>query len=279
MSIPCFFIEDGAPDVLGLLLSAQSQSLRDDCVVTPEVVSQTLTLTLPKDVIDHMHTLRLRAGEHIVLVDAPGHGLEFELITAANKKTQQLEVRLLGEHTSTPPLQLTLVQGISTADRMDQTIRQATELGVSRIIPLESARSTVQLTGTMREKKRERWQRIARCAAEQSGQLRKPQIEPPVGLAVALELLKDQDVLLFFWEEEGGSSLAETLAEGVRGMKKPRVALFIGPEGGFSVAEAECINAVGAKTVTLGKAILRTETAAVVASALVLYQLGALGGS
>ncbi|MDR2587780.1 MAG: 16S rRNA (uracil(1498)-N(3))-methyltransferase [Coriobacteriales bacterium] len=273
----------------------------------------TVVLALSADVCDHMRSLRLRTGERVVLADAPRHGWELELTAMPDKKERSVEGVLVRELLGAPRPAVTLVQGISAADRMDQTIRQVTELGVSRVIPLESERSTVRLTAASRGAKHERWQRVARGAAEQSGQLELPLIEPPVELATALEMLSGYDTLLFFWEEPGGRSLAQALSgaladcagarhsglvpESIKtrhfalaaessGEGQPsspssrlRVAVFVGPEGGFSADEAALIEAAGAQTVTLGDTILRTETAAVVACALTLYELGALGAA
>jgi 16S rRNA (uracil1498-N3)-methyltransferase len=162
---------------------------------------------------------------------------------------------------------------------MDLTVRQATELGLARIIPLESEYSTVRLEGAAREAKRRRWQRIARSAIEQSGRLSLPIIEAPLELEGALGLVGDCGPLLFFWEEPGGSALDDVLAATREedGAAVSEAVILIGPEGGFSATEAELVQMAGAHTVTLGDAILRTETAALVASALVLYRLGGLG--
>jgi 16S rRNA (uracil1498-N3)-methyltransferase len=281
MSIPHFFIEqriDGKANEL-------------------------VALNLPADVCNHMRTLRLRARERVVLVDAPGHGWEFELDASPERAARVIEGVLVREHLEEHRPQLTLVQGISTADRMDQTIRQTSELGVSRIIPLESERSTVRLDSATRAAKHERWQRIARGAAEQSGQLWLPTIEEPVDPRGALEALANYDALLFCWEEPGGRSVRAALRgvasrakSGGRGSRDgakeqtqtlgdsqkphgPHVAVIVGPEGGFSVEEAVLFASAGAKTVTLGTTILRTETAAVVTCALALYELGALGAA
>jgi 16S rRNA (uracil1498-N3)-methyltransferase len=255
MSIPHFFIEERIEGQAG------------DMVVLP----------LPQDVHDHMHTLRLRAREHVILVDAPGHGWELELAAVPNRRLPHLEGVLAHEHTSTVPPALTLIQGISAANRMDQTIRQTTELGVARIIPLESERSTVRLDGAARATKHERWKKVARGAAEQSGQLVLPKVACPCELSAALAMVEDCDALLFFWEEPGGHPLVEVLSEALGDARGERVAAFIGPEGGFSETEAAQIRAAGGRTVTLGDTILRTETAAVVACALILHHLGALG--
>jgi 16S rRNA (uracil1498-N3)-methyltransferase len=270
MSLPHFFIDAPLEGAAGTLVQ----------------------LSLDAETTLHMRTLRLRAQEHIIMVDKPGHGWELQLTSVPSRRSTVAEGVLIAERTAARPIELTLVQGISAADRMDQTIRQTTELGVARIIPLSSERSTVRLEEEAREGKRQRWQRIARSAAEQSGQLMEPTIERAVGLTQALELVKDSDALLFFWEESGGRSLAAALDEHLAGKRAAsgrrtggegdaafcsRVALFVGPEGGFSVDEARELEAAGARTVTLGETILRTETAAVVACALTLYQLGALG--
>jgi 16S rRNA (uracil1498-N3)-methyltransferase len=247
-------------------------------------VGQSVCLALGSEDAQHMHTLRLRAGERIVVGDGPGHGWELELAAAPTRHPPTLEGILVCSHTSERLAELTLVQGISAAERMDQTVRQVTELGVARIIPLESERSTVRLKGPARTTKQQRWQRIAKSACEQSGQLLLPAIEEPVGLDAALALVEGCDVLLFFWEEPGGRSIAAALdgcaarrTPAACGDAKPRAALFIGPEGGFSTEEARRLEGAGAQVVTLGETVLRTETAAVVASALVLYHLGGLG--
>jgi 16S rRNA (uracil1498-N3)-methyltransferase len=293
MSIPHFFIEERIEGKAG----------------------DTVGLSLPQDICDHMHTLRLRARERVILTDAPGHGWELELATLPSRHLPHLEATLIREHMSALPPALTLIQGISAANRMDQTIRQTTELGVARIIPLESERSTVRLDTATRAVKHERWRKVARGAAEQSGQLVLPTVESPCGLSAALAMVEGYDALVFFWEEPGGRSLSEVLSEALEGAHtgvpqhrqqhrhvcgdalgeapdadlsseedegryaRPRVAAFIGPEGGFSEQEATHIKAAGGWTVTLGDTILRTETAAVVACALILHHLGALGAS
>jgi 16S rRNA (uracil1498-N3)-methyltransferase len=248
----------------------------DEPVTAP--LGEVVELRLDKAVLDHMRTLRLKTGEHIVLVDAPGHGVELQLAEPPSQQMRSVCGLLVRQLFDRVGEQLTLVQGISASDRMDQTIRQTTELGVVRIIPLESERSTVRLDAAGRASKTERWRRIARSAAEQSARLTEPEITEPVTLPVALKMLANYDGIIVAWEEQGGEPVGEAvqaLADKVFG--NPRIALFIGPEGGFSHAEADALRTAGARVVTLGDTILRTETAAVVASTLVLYHLGGLG--
>jgi 16S rRNA (uracil1498-N3)-methyltransferase len=259
MSLPHFFIDEILEGVAGTSVS----------------------LRLNAEAISHMRTLRLRAGEHMVVVDRPGHGWELELCSVPQRHSTVAEGVLLVERSEKRTVDLTLAQGVSASERMDQTVRQVTELGVARVIPLRSERSQSRLEGKARQTKLERWWRIAQSAAEQSGQLLLPRIEEPLDLAATLALVKDSDVLLFFWEEPGGCSLTDAL-ESYAFLRRdacrcPRVTLFVGPEGGFSPREAALIKEAGARTITLGKTILRTETAAVVACALALFHLGALG--
>ncbi|MDR1083185.1 MAG: 16S rRNA (uracil(1498)-N(3))-methyltransferase [Coriobacteriales bacterium] len=291
--MPHFFIEEGIEGFAG----------------------ETVNLPLPEEVVRHLLTLRLKAHEHIVCVDAPGHGWELELTKAPGKVSRkatgrvverapvreapgraparaatQLEGVLVAERVQGWRPNVILIQGISATDRMDKTIRQTTELGISRVIPLESERSTVSLNAVTRAAKHERWQRIARSAAEQSAQLLLPVIERPRKLFELEEAIAGYDELLFFWEEPGGVSVSEALrsvgapkaaaevgAEGDTETPNCRIAVIVGPEGGFSAQEATWVKQAGGKTITLGETILRTETAAVVACALVLYHLGALG--
>ncbi len=248
-------------------------------------VGKSLEFVLPKFVSDHLHTLRVRAGEQIVLVDFEGHGWHLTLNSPVDKKDQLLCAEVIGELSSKRKTDLTLIQGISATDRMDQTVRQVTELAVAKIIPLQSERSTVRLDKNSKEKKLERWKRVARGAAEQSGQLHEPTIHMPISLDQVLASLSDYDLVLLFWEELGGCSISEAFDsyrsrfnnENLSKAAPQKVAIFVGPEGGFSKSEAELVLASGAHAVSIGETILRTETAAVVASALTLYQLGGLG--
>jgi 16S rRNA (uracil1498-N3)-methyltransferase len=275
MSIPHFFIDQTINGAIGA----------------------SLDIAVPKSVGEHLHALRLKLGEHIILVDAPGHGLELELIAPFDKKSRVLTAKIVDEVSYERKTDLTLVQGISAADRMDQTIRQVTELGISRIVPLESERSTVRLDDRSKKTKLERWKRVAQGAAEQSGQLFVPDVLQPSTLEQVLAAKDSYDLMLLFWEEPGGCSITEAFArhkalvgngskpfrhhgtETPLAPPAPKTTIFIGPEGGFSPAEAALITQAGALTVTMGDTILRTETAAVVASALVLYQLGGLGAA
>ena len=177
---------------------------------------------------------------------------------------------------------LTLVQGISKGDRMGQTIRQTTELGIGRIIPFLSARTVVRLAVDERGRKGSRWRRIALSAAKQSGRNILPIVEDPTGLDDICRELAEYDRVVIAWEEADkradGTPLSVT--DALEGCDiDSHVALVIGPEGGLTAEEVEAIKSLGSfvKIVSLGELILRTETAGTVATALCMYTLGGLG--
>jgi 16S rRNA (uracil1498-N3)-methyltransferase len=241
-------------------------------------VGDYVSVPVSQETFEHLRSLRLRPGEHAVLVDAPGHGLEIELAVVPGSAKGLLSGTVVRGLVDRVGPQLTLVQGISAADRMDQTIRQVTELGVVRIIPLMSERSTVRLDAASQAGKQQRWQRVARAAAEQSARLSVPEITAPLDLPQALRAVRGYDGLIAAWEEADAGDIGKAVRHvATTVFANPRVALFVGPEGGLSAAEINQLLNAEATVVSLGETILRTETAAVVASALVLYHLGALG--
>jgi 16S rRNA (uracil1498-N3)-methyltransferase len=235
-----------------------------------------VALRVDKQLGDHLRSARIRPGERIVVIDLENRGLEIEVDFISTPG--ELEGRVMRILLDRIGEQLTLVQGISKTEHMDQTIRQATELGLVRIIPLLAERSTVRIQGDAQKSKLERWQRIAKAAAEQSGRFNLPTIESLCNLTDCLAELSDYDGLIVAWEEAPEGDIG-VLVEKIkkRVFANPKVALFVGPEGGFSAAEVSQMMAAGAVCASLGANILRTETAALTASALVLYHLGGLG--
>ncbi|MDR3308144.1 MAG: 16S rRNA (uracil(1498)-N(3))-methyltransferase [Coriobacteriales bacterium] len=234
-------------------------------------------LPLEERILKHMAAVRLAVGEHFSLSDGNGTGREYELLSPLHKGDGKAEVQFVRSLARGPRAHLTLVQGISVGERMDQAVRMAAELGVARIIPFLCERSTVHIDTHDRPRKRDRWQRVALAAAEQAGLLDLPVVEEPQGLDATLSQLCGYDAVICAWEEPGGVSLHEALAPVRTGPLPLTAALFIGPEGGLTLGEVDTLRGAGATVVTLGDTILRTETAAAVASALVLYELGGLG--
>ena len=163
---------------------------------------------------------------------------------------------------------------------METVVRHATELGVAAFVPLACERSVVKLDERKAAARTERWLAVARSAAMQSGQPAVPEVCPPVRLDEACALLSGATAVLVCWEEAPGTAhLDEALGAALADLLMPpedaRVAVVVGPEGGLAPAEVEALLACNprASLVTLGPTILRTETAGVVAPALVLHEL------
>ena len=172
-----------------------------------------------------------------------------------------------------PEVTLVLNQSLIRANRFDLVLEKGTEIGVARFVPVIAARSQAQGNGEPAGARSERWRRIVVEAAEQAGRGRPPRVDSPVPFEEAVRQARGLKVMPF--EGERSRSLRAVL----RGAKRPEaVSLFIGPEGGFEDAEVTLAREEGAEIVSLGPRILRSETAGIVASALVLDALGEMGG-
>jgi 16S rRNA (uracil1498-N3)-methyltransferase len=157
---------------------------------------------------------------------------------------------------------------------MDFIVQKSTELGVTEIAPVKTERGQSWLTGARAISRYGRWERIAREAARQSGRNEVPRIWPLTDFSEVLSQGIEAGLKLFFWEEEQRSTLKELLAA------EPqirRVQVLIGPEGGFSTREVAQATAAGFQSITLGRRVLRTETAVVAVVSLLQYELGDLG--
>lgn len=166
---------------------------------------------------------------------------------------------------------ITLFQGLPKSDKMEFIIQKAVELGASEIVPVETRRCVVKLDGKKAAKKTERWNQISESAAKQSKRMRVPQVHEILNFKQALEYAKSLDVLLIPYELAKGM---ETTKEILRAIEPGQsIGIFIGPEGGFEETEVEAAVAAGAKEVTLGKRILRTETAGMALLSVLMFQL------
>lgn len=209
--------------------------------------------------------LRLRPGARIVLLDGSGRECTVELISlSAGEATGRVVACRRNE--AEPRLAITLYVAPLKGDRFAWTLQKGTEVGAAAFVPVLTER-TVALPDARDGGKLERWRRIAREAAEQSGRGRVPAVAPPVRFTDACRQAVLAGPALLPWEEEP----ARELRAAIRGLGWPeRLGLFIGPEGGFTAEEVALARAGGIEPVTLGPRILRAETAAVVATVLAL---------
>ena len=227
----------------------------------------------PEESAHVARVLRMKAGEHVQLIAA--EKLYEGILETVNERETAVQV---ADALPSPEAvtHVMLVQGLPKHDKMEWIIQKATELGVWDILPVEMERSVARLDGK-EEKKRERWARIAAEAAKQSGRAHVPEIHPACTLPQATEILANGafDAIYLAWEEEGERLLSTALNELLARKPMPAsIALIIGPEGGISPAEAERLMALGAVSVSLGRRILRTETAGLCALAVTMGALG-----
>ena len=228
-----------------------------------------------EDVKHITKVLRLVEEDVLEICDGERGVYTGEILSLSKTK---IELKILKKcHSDTePPIEVTLFQGIPKGTKMEMIIQKCTELGVYSIIPLNTTRTIVQLKDKKDEiKKRERWQKIAEEAAKQSKRGVIPQIGLPIDFSQLSDELSRFDFVIIPYEKETTLGLKAFLREKV-GQKK--IAIIIGPEGGFEETEIEIARELGSIPITLGKRILRTETAGFVVLSTLMYELGDLGG-
>lgn len=212
--------------------------------------------------------LRLKVGDEILCLDQEGLTYLSVLVDLQKRQAKAKILKTYRENNE-PDLHITLIQGLPKGERWDYILQKCTELGVSSFIPVISQRSMVRLKKEEATKKHQRWLKIVKEAVEQSSRQIVPEIFPVTDLASALASVRECDLIVAAWEQEKKESLA-SLLKSQNSIK--RIALVIGPEGGFSPEEAFLFESAGAKAVSLGPRILRSETAATALCAIVLYQ-------
>ena len=240
--------------------------------VDPEKLGLELVTLTDEDHRYLTRVLRLEVGDLVTLFD----GLSSEgqaRITRIGPRAVELHIEHVTKVGTPDRPALTLIQALAKGEKLDLVVQKATELGVTRIMPVTSARSIPQLEAMRAIGRRTRWQKIAREAARQCGRTDVPVIEVVTPLPTALHAVSKDALRLFIWEGARGIGLGPVLPT----TKPSEVVLTIGPEGGFSSAEAETAKAAGFLACGLGPRILRTETAALAAIAIIQFALGDLG--
>jgi 16S rRNA (uracil1498-N3)-methyltransferase len=229
-------------------------------VYIDEPLREGLTVELPDAAQHHARVLRLREGEALVLFD--GTGGEWDAVLVG-KRAAQLGTKHAIERES--PLSITLVQGVSSGERMDYTVQKAVELGVAAIQPLLTKKGVVRLEGKRAEARVEHWRRVAISACEQCGRNRIPAIRPLLDFYDYLSRPEGPPPRLLLSAQ--GKSIRQFEVQGA-------ATVAAGPEAGFAAEEQAALERAGFVKASLGPRVLRTETAALAA----LAALSALRG-
>lgn len=226
---------------------------------------------------DHRYltrVLRLGVGETVVLFD--GKSVEATArITRVGPRAMELHVEERRAAMADDRPEVTLVQALAKGDKLDFVVQKATELGMARFVPVTTERAVQRLDANAARalQRKARWQKIAREAARQSGRLDVPEVEGVMTLTSALHSSPATALKLFLWEGARQTSLRAQLPA-----ERPRqIVVVVGPEGGFTPAEAEEARAAGFTAIGLGPRVLRTETAALVVLSILGFVVGDLG--
>ena len=236
-----------------------------------DVQDELLTITGPE--VNHIrNVMRLKPGEEIS-VSIGGDGKEYRYgIESYTEDSVLCRLRFVKDKEVELPVKVLLFQGLPKADKMDLIVQKAVELGAAEIIPVSMERCVVKLDAGKAAKKTARWQTIAESAASQSRRSIIPRVLAPMSMKEAVEYAKEQTevrVIPYELQEFDGSveQYLESLKEG------QSVSIFIGPEGGFAPGEVELAKEAGIRPISLGRRILRTETAGLAILSWLIYIL------
>lgn len=217
-----------------------------------------------------LNVMRMEIGDKLTICDGQSNDYLCR-ICETGKNCLKAKIEETTKSESEPKTKITLYQGLPKSDKMELIIQKCVEIGVCRIVPVITERAVVKIEkGAKEDKKTERWQKIAESAAKQSGRGIIPAVERPMKFKEAIEEAVKNGEAIIPYENEKDRGLKEF----VKNSKAENIGIFIGPEGGFDTKEIEFSVENGVMSVTLGKRILRTETAGIVTSAIVLYELG-----
>ncbi len=226
-----------------------------------------------EDVKHISKVLRCKIGEEIEVCDKENNEYICEI---ANIDKAVVELKILDKKDikRESDLKIKLYQGLPKGPKMEMILQKLTEVGVDEIILVQTKRSVSKVDDKKEDKKLERWERIIYEAAKQSKRGKIPRLRGILSFKEALADMKNNDLNIAPYENERTLSIKKA----IKGVDINNIGIFVGPEGGFEESEIESIEQIGGQSVSLGPRILRTETASVVASSIVLYELSDLGG-
>ena len=229
-------------------------------------------ITITGGDVNHIkNVLRMSVGDKICVINGQNNKEYYCEITALGNDAVDTRICEIRESDQELGNEIVLFQGLPKSDKMELIIQKAVELGVHTIVPVSTDRTVVKLDAKKEANKRKRWMSISESAAKQSGRLRIPKVTQVVSFKEALEMAGKMDVRLIPYELAEGMEKTREIMSGIQPGQS--VAVFIGPEGGFESSEIEKAREIGVQSITLGKRILRTETAGLVTLAMLVYNL------
>ncbi len=238
--------------------------------VIPEQVGETEIYVTGQDVNHMKNVLRMKIGEQVEISDGNNKKYLCE-VSAYEEEQAVLRILEIREADTELKSRLYLFQGLPKNDKMELIVQKAVELGAYEVIPVSMKRCVVKLDAKKAAKKVERWNSISESAAKQAGRSIIPKVSDVVSYREALERAEQMDVVLVPYELEEGMAETKKLLHQIQPGQS--VGIFIGPEGGFEREEVEQAIEAGAHPVTLGRRILRTETAGFTMLSILMFEL------
>lgn len=225
-----------------------------------------------EDVKHISSVLRMQKGEQILI--GSKETLETYLTEIEQIEKEKVVAKIIEKlDTQTESnVEIDLYQGLPKADKMELIIQKTTEIGISKVIPVDMVRCIVKLDEKDTKKKIERWQKVAEGAAKQSKRSKIPEIKNKIKIKDLENIISQYDAFIVAYEEENEITLKQELKK-LREQEKYKIGILVGPEGGITKEEIEKLTSYNAKVVTLGKRILRTETAPIVLTSNIIYEL------
>lgn len=246
--------------------------MRKFFVETSNIFEKTIKIT-GTDVNHIRNVLRLKPGDKIEVCNSDTSENYICEIEEVEKSFVNIKILEKAQSIAEGNIELDVFQGLPKSDKMELIIQKGTELGISRFIPVAFKRSIVKLTGKDETKKIERWQKIAEVAAKQCHRDLIPKIENVKTIKNVCDLINNYDLVLLAYEEENENYIKKELLK-IKGTKENlKIAVIIGPEGGIDKAEVDILQDSGAKVISLGRRILRTETVALQVASIIMYEL------
>jgi len=226
------------------------------------------------DVNHIINVLRMKESDRVNICDINSkNNYTAEIITYNN---ESIKCRIVEKKDSKGEsnIYITLFQGLPKGDKMELIIEKNVELGIYEVAPVFMERSISKVDEKTKVKKQQKWQKISETAAKQSGRDIIPKVNDIINIKNICNLINSYDIVLLAYEEETKNTLKEELKR-LDSKKDIKIGIIVGPEGGLSKEEVNMLKEYGAKVVTLGKRILRTETAGVALTSIIMYELDA----
>ncbi len=242
-------------------------------VTTEQIRNEKITI-IGKDVNHIKNVLRKKQEDEIIICNIDT--AKDYLCEITKIEEEQITGRIIEEldSNSESNIEVTILQGLPKADKMELIIQKSVELGVYAITPVEMKRCVVKLNEKDKKKKIDRWQKIAEVASKQSGRNRIPKIDEIKTIKNICNLCQEYDIVIVAYEKEKENKLKQEL-EKLKAQNQInclKIAILIGPEGGIEETEIEMLKKAGAKIITLGNRILRTETVALNVLSIIMYE-------